>query len=355
MSTLSRLKELVEAGRAEAAEFSDTSQRMAHLMTRLAEDVVPVIVELIRAHGGDWRAALAELEDEGLPPIRLNGSEIGFYELSAGPAEESWVVLTPVEAGRVGPKHDHSVSCFGIGVAGVVGVHLRDAAHGEFRPAGILAPGIGIPVPAEVAHESECLSDDGGLICQGFEMKLRDFAVPTSSGPILVSIEGGRAETRLYVDKGDPTDVDDGAGADLAGADPVRVSMESHGAGIHVPNRIFLKKIDADRLYSKLSRFTLRDKVAVCAFLQENAYLVPLLEQAETKIEEIFLPTSIVQDRVLELTYDREDPGETSLNLLIEGNDESSLSRGLDRLFESWWLDYVPLAKGKLDIDYYII
>jgi hypothetical protein len=93
--------------------------------------------------------------------------------------------------------------------------------------------------------------------------------------------------------------------------------------------------------------YILRDANEVTGFLEENPFLIPLLQEAYIQLKEYF-PNS---DFVLEVVTDPEIMGQKDLvaSIVVE-QDVEDASQALDRLDEKWWLKNRKRANGKLCI-----
>ena len=99
--------------------------------------------------------------------------------------------------------------------------------------------------------------------------------------------------------------------------------------------------INIDKLY------IFREATEVTSFLEENPFLIPLLQEAYMHIKR-HLPHS---DVVLEVVTDPEIMGQKDLVvfIVVEGKAEEA-SEALDRLDEEWWLNALERAEDKLHI-----
>ncbi len=105
------------------------------------------------------------------------------------------------------------------------------------------------------------------------------------------------------------------------------------------PSDVFNPNID--KLY------TFRDTNDVTSFLEENPFLIPLLQEAYMHLKEYF-PDS---DVVLEVVNTSEVVGEEELiAFIVVKQDSEKASLDLDRFDEHWWLDNMDRAKDKLCI-----
>ena len=93
--------------------------------------------------------------------------------------------------------------------------------------------------------------------------------------------------------------------------------------------------------------YTLRDANEVTRFLEENSFLIPLLQEARTHIKRYF-PYS---DVVLEVVTDPEIMDERDLVAFIVVDQRvENPGETLDRLDEEWWLDASERAQGQFHI-----
>jgi uncharacterized protein (UPF0332 family) len=93
--------------------------------------------------------------------------------------------------------------------------------------------------------------------------------------------------------------------------------------------------------------YIFRDTNNVTSFLEENQFLVPLLQEAYIQLKEYF-PSS---DFVLEVVNTSEVVGEEQLVAsIVVKQDPEKASLDLDRFDEHWWLDNMDRAKDKLCI-----
>jgi hypothetical protein len=93
--------------------------------------------------------------------------------------------------------------------------------------------------------------------------------------------------------------------------------------------------------------YILRDANEVRGFLEENPFLIPLLQEAHIHIKKLF-PNS---DVVLEVVTDPEIAGEKDLvAFIVVGENVEDASEMLDRLDEEWWLDALDRAQGQFHI-----
>jgi len=109
-----------------------------------------------------------------------------------------------------------------------------------------------------------------------------------------------------------------------------------------------LPSASSDAFHSNIENLYLfRDANEVRSFLEENPFLIPLLQEAHIHIKEYF-PDS---DVVLEVVTDPEIMGEKELvaSIVVEQNVEEACET-LDRLDEEWWLDTLDTAQGQLHI-----
>jgi hypothetical protein len=99
--------------------------------------------------------------------------------------------------------------------------------------------------------------------------------------------------------------------------------------------------LNIDKLY------IFREVNEITSFLEENPFLIPLLQEAYTHIKRHF-PLS---DVVLEVVTDPEIMGQKDLVVFIVVEQKAEeASRALDRLDEEWWLDTLDRAEDKLHI-----
>jgi hypothetical protein len=93
--------------------------------------------------------------------------------------------------------------------------------------------------------------------------------------------------------------------------------------------------------------YIFREANEVTSFLEENLFLIPLLQEAYTHIKRHF-PLS---DVVLEVVTDPEIMGQKDLVVFIVVKQKAEeASQALDRLDEEWWLDTLDRAEDKLHI-----
>lgn len=94
--------------------------------------------------------------------------------------------------------------------------------------------------------------------------------------------------------------------------------------------------------------YTVRDRDMVERFLARHRFLVPVLQEARPAIAAAFGPETPV---ILELSTDPEE-GDSALFARIETTlpVPTALDR-LNRLYDDWWMDALPAAKGFLHVD----
>jgi hypothetical protein len=93
--------------------------------------------------------------------------------------------------------------------------------------------------------------------------------------------------------------------------------------------------------------YSYRDRGEVLRFLEKYSFLVPLLLQAPGKISDHFPDPRLT----LEVMADPEAVKDRQLLLSIATElSADDAAQRLDRLDESWWLDAVGRAQGKLCI-----
>ena len=103
-----------------------------------------------------------------------------------------------------------------------------------------------------------------------------------------------------------------------------------------------------DDLRAVESRYSLRNRERVRAFLCDNPYLVPLLVELPKAVDRTFgsgTPVALQRSRF-------STPGsDDTLEAMVQV--DAAVGDVLDRLHafdEAWWIDRVPLADGRLDI-----
>src|SRR5579859_7286475 len=104
----------------------------------------------------------------------------------------------------------------------------------------------------------------------------------------------------------------------------------------------------SDAFYPNLENlYIFREANEVTSFLQENPFLLPLLQDARIQIKRYF-PDS---DVVLEVVIDPEIMGDKELVafIVVEKNAEEA-SQALDRFDEEWWMNALHKAEDKLCI-----
>ena len=109
-----------------------------------------------------------------------------------------------------------------------------------------------------------------------------------------------------------------------------------------------LPPTSSDVFYPNIEKLYLfRDANDVKSFLEENPFLISLLQEAYIHIREYF-PHS---DVVLEVVTDPEIMGEKDLVafIVVEQTAEEA-SQALDRLDEEWWMEALDRAQDKLHI-----
>ena len=105
---------------------------------------------------------------------------------------------------------------------------------------------------------------------------------------------------------------------------------------------------DSDAFYPNIGNlYIFRDTNDVTSFLEENLFLLPLLQEAYTQTKEYF-PDS---DLALEVINSSEAIGEEQLFvfIVVKGNAEEA-SQEIDHLDQEWWLDNMKRAQDKLCI-----
>ena len=104
----------------------------------------------------------------------------------------------------------------------------------------------------------------------------------------------------------------------------------------------------SDVLYSNIENlYILREANEVTSFLEENPFLIPLLQEARVHIKRYF-PDS---DVVLEVLTDPEIMGEKDLvAFIVVEMDVDEACDILDRLDDEWWLDASDRAEDLLCI-----
>lgn len=95
----------------------------------------------------------------------------------------------------------------------------------------------------------------------------------------------------------------------------------------------------------KAYNLEMRDPEVVTEFLEENQYLLPVIDEACEKLVEYFgMETSLV----LKLVYPK-DGGRSELFLYVQTNlPVSEARRTLDRFDEEWWLDEMPRSQFRM-------
>src|SRR5262249_11405891 len=95
------------------------------------------------------------------------------------------------------------------------------------------------------------------------------------------------------------------------------------------------------------SLYVFRNANDVTSFLEENPFLIPLLQEARIQIKRYF-PDS---DVVLEVVTDPEIMGEKELVAsIVVGQNVEEACDTLDRFDEEWWLDASDRAEGQLHV-----
>lgn len=104
----------------------------------------------------------------------------------------------------------------------------------------------------------------------------------------------------------------------------------------------------SDASYPNIENLYLfREANEVQGFLEENPFLVPLLQEARIHIKEYF-PDS---DVVLEVITDPEIMGEKELVAsIVAGQNVEEACETLKQLNEDWWLDTLDRAEDQLHI-----
>lgn len=106
--------------------------------------------------------------------------------------------------------------------------------------------------------------------------------------------------------------------------------------------------LEEERLIVSLAKLYSFDDVSVGSFLRENSFLLPFLIETHGKIQEHFGPHV---DVTLEVFTDPEAEDSQQLFALIHTGlpleDEEDI---LENLYDEWWLDALPAARGKLVI-----
>lgn len=94
--------------------------------------------------------------------------------------------------------------------------------------------------------------------------------------------------------------------------------------------------------------YIVRDRRTVERFLDRYDFLVPLLDEARVNIARVFGPETPAG---LELVTDPEE-GDSALFVRVETSlpPRSALDR-LNVLFDDWWLDAMPAARGLVHVD----
>lgn len=90
--------------------------------------------------------------------------------------------------------------------------------------------------------------------------------------------------------------------------------------------------------------FAFKGYIDVYNFLRENQFLISLLFEAYFEIMDIF-----GKDVNLSLKVSKDDEYE-KLYLLINSSHQDAYDL-LDKLDENWWIDVIPRAKNKMNID----
>src|SRR5579859_7803164 len=104
----------------------------------------------------------------------------------------------------------------------------------------------------------------------------------------------------------------------------------------------------SDAFYPNIGNlYIFRETNVVISFLEENPFLMPLLQEAYTQTKEYF-PDS---DLALEVINSSEAIGEEQLFvfIVVKGNAEEA-SQEIDHLDQEWWLDNMKRAQDKLCI-----
>ncbi len=104
----------------------------------------------------------------------------------------------------------------------------------------------------------------------------------------------------------------------------------------------------SDIFYSSIENlYIFREANEVTSFLEENPFLIPLLQEARMHIKRYF-PAS---DVVLEVVTDPEIMGEKDLvAFIVVELDVDEACDTLDRLDDEWWLDASDRAQGQFHI-----
>lgn len=103
-----------------------------------------------------------------------------------------------------------------------------------------------------------------------------------------------------------------------------------------------------DGLNRDAGHLEVRKPHVVKEFLEENAFLIPLIEESQAKIAEYFGPETLL---VLEVRFHPDD-GLSELFLYIKSPLPVSEAMGiLDRLAWDWWLDEMPRARNRMMIN----
>ncbi len=131
--------------------------------------------------------------------------------------------------------------------------------------------------------------------------------------------------------------------------------IQSLKKSIQIPNSTFLNNIflkwdsssSEQATIDLLDRlFTFNDYMQVNNFLRKNTYLFPLLLETYEKIKSSF-PDAI--SLALKVKTDGVSEHE-KLYVIINSFSEDNY-RILDELDDNWWIDAMPRAKSKLNID----
>lgn len=106
----------------------------------------------------------------------------------------------------------------------------------------------------------------------------------------------------------------------------------------------------ADERIGKLAhQYEFKNSPAVKEFIRKNEYLTELLLEARQRIPEHFGPdVSVALDVIRE--PDTKNGGRLFVLILTTLRPKEAVSR-LEELDQSWWLDVLSAARGKLTID----
>ena len=106
-----------------------------------------------------------------------------------------------------------------------------------------------------------------------------------------------------------------------------------------------ISSIVSTNIWSLEELYIFRKSQETHHFIEENAFLIPLLREAYSRIRNYFPRSALF----LEAFTDPEIYGERQLvlSIAVEG-DSDAASSALDELDENWWLDKMELAQDKL-------